>query len=291
MTAHLPRFLLAKYIPDLSRMEPRNIGVILWIRGKIACRFLEAPGFLNEDSSYDRWCEFWKHETSGRSIQPLRGMPISIEEPGCLDALMSTQDGSFQLFDSGELIETVHMRDITRAVNSLFDELVAVQQPRSKKEHAITFARECDKLMTDSGLRSIQGFRTKYDLTGSVYGITKHMQFHYGIDDSDEGSPFALFQRVNIDHDSSVHDAALKIHSAVSEEKRVPKNRCIAMIQSGQIARSSNGAADNHKLLQSLCLVVDIDDAMSARQQLAETIADLESEAELEVDIDLDQAL
>jgi len=288
MITHLPRFLLAKYIPDLSRMEPRNIGVILWVRGKVACRFLETPGFLNEDSSYERWCEFWKHETSGSSIQPRRGTPIPIEDPRCLDALMSTQDGNFQLFDSGELIETVRLRDISRAVNSLFDELVAVQQPRSKKEHAITFAKECDQLMTDSGLRSFQGFRAKYDLTGSVYGITKHMQFHYGIDDSAVGSPLALFQRVNIDHDSSVHDAALKIHSAVSEEKRVPKNRCIAMIQSGQIARSSNGAADNNKLLQSLCLVVDIDDAVSARQQLAETISslgvNLETESEQDVD-------
>ena len=272
MTLHLPRFLLAKYIPDLSRMEPRNIGVIVWIRGKISCRFLEAPGFLNEDSAYERWCEFWKHETSGSSIQPLRGKPIPIEDPGCLDALMSTQDGNFQLCDSGELMETVRIRDISKAVDSLFDELVAVKQPRSKKEHAITFAKECDQLITESGLRSFQGFRAKYDLTGNVYGIKKHMQFHYGIDDSEQGRPLALFQRVNVDHDSSVHDAALKIHSAVSEEKRVPRNRCIAMIQSGQIARSSNGAEDNHKLLKSLCLVIDIDDVVNARKQLAETI-------------------
>ncbi len=272
MITHLPRYLLAKYIPDLSRMEPRNIGIILWVRGKIACKFLETPGFLNEDSAYARWCDFWKHETSGSSIQPIRGEAIPVDDPACLVALMSTQDGNFRLVDSGELLEKVKMRDISRALNMLYDELVAVEQPRSKREHLITFAKECDKLMTDSGLRAVQGFRTKYDLSGSVYGITKHMQFHYGIEASKDGEPLALFQRVSIDHDNSVHDAALKIHSVLSEERHVPKNRCVAMIQSGQIAKSTNGAADNHKLLQSLCLVVDIDDAINARKQLAETI-------------------
>ena len=31
-----PRFLIAKYAPDLRRMEPRNIGVIVWNEGTTA---------------------------------------------------------------------------------------------------------------------------------------------------------------------------------------------------------------------------------------------------------------
>ena len=35
-----PRDLLAKYIPDPLRMEPRNIGVVLWADGNVtAWRF------------------------------------------------------------------------------------------------------------------------------------------------------------------------------------------------------------------------------------------------------------
>ena len=34
-----PRYLLAKYIPDHLRMEPRNIGVVLWAEGNVTARF------------------------------------------------------------------------------------------------------------------------------------------------------------------------------------------------------------------------------------------------------------
>jgi hypothetical protein len=30
-----PRYLIANYIPDLRRMEPRNIGVVLWALGAV----------------------------------------------------------------------------------------------------------------------------------------------------------------------------------------------------------------------------------------------------------------
>ena len=34
------RFLVAKYIPDMRRPEPRQIGVIVWTHGKLSARFL-----------------------------------------------------------------------------------------------------------------------------------------------------------------------------------------------------------------------------------------------------------
>ena len=34
-----PRYLIAKYIPDLQRVEPQNIGVIVWAPGVAAARF------------------------------------------------------------------------------------------------------------------------------------------------------------------------------------------------------------------------------------------------------------
>ena len=34
------QYLLAKYIPDMHRFEPRNIGVIVWSPDGIEARFL-----------------------------------------------------------------------------------------------------------------------------------------------------------------------------------------------------------------------------------------------------------
>ena len=35
-----PKYLIAKYIPDLNRMEPRNIGIVVWSPEGIEARFL-----------------------------------------------------------------------------------------------------------------------------------------------------------------------------------------------------------------------------------------------------------
>ena len=37
------RFLVAKYIRDMRRLEPRNIGVVVWIDGMVAAHSLAKP--------------------------------------------------------------------------------------------------------------------------------------------------------------------------------------------------------------------------------------------------------
>ena len=62
------KFLVAKYIPNLKRMEPRNIGVIVWADGVVRSRFVgeKTPlpkhlGVKDKDNFRD-WIQSWKSQ-------------------------------------------------------------------------------------------------------------------------------------------------------------------------------------------------------------------------------------
>ncbi len=71
------RWLIAKYIPDLRRREPINVGVILSLGDSIAMRFAgeradgtidgrTARSWVGSTPNYKRWVEYWRHVvTSG----------------------------------------------------------------------------------------------------------------------------------------------------------------------------------------------------------------------------------
>ncbi len=264
------RFVLAKYVPDMRRMEPRNIGVFLWVRGRIRCRFLEHPAFVNDLSTFQRWTSHWISAISGKSITPLRGPSVPVSDPTCVDALLSTQKGNYVLADAGEMLESIRLKDIDHALDFLFEELVSPTDHGSNKVLHQSLARECDLVIKEAGIRDIEGFRPKFPIECPVYGVKKRLKFSYGIAVADR--PTSLYQRVSIDHDPSAHDAAFKIHAA-TEHAIVNKDDCFVLIQSSQIARSTNGAAGNLKLLENLCPVVDIDDRQSAIEQLRKAVA------------------
>lgn len=270
----MQRFILAKYVPDLNRMEPRNIGVFLWTGSKFAAKFLDAPSFVNDRSIYKRWVDFWKHEISGDSISPLRGKPVSFCDPGCIDVLLATQEGSYILVDAGEMVDSVKTRDTDKAIAFLFNDLVAIadenEQASSVASEHIALSRLCSAAIKESGVRSAAGFGKDTAVECPIHSVRKNVHFTYGI--KPNGHAKSVYQRVSIDKDQSVHDAALKL-SAVIDHALIPKERCIAMIQASQIAASKNGAVENRKLLEAICRVVDVDDQQNAVEQLRESIA------------------
>jgi hypothetical protein len=269
-----PRFILAKYVPDLNRMEPRNIGVFLWSGGSIRAQFLDAPSFVNERRTYDRWRAFWEHEISGKSIAPLRGKPIPLSDPACMDALLATQEGNYILVDAGEMLETVSGRDLNKAITFLFNDLVATDEAQKTVATAAegheSLRKLFDAIIKKSGIQEVKGFTTSPEIECPIRGIKKHLHFTCGIQPN--GSAKALYQRVNLDRETSVHDAALKFENVINNAV-VPRERCIAVVRSSQVEESENGAMDNLDLLKVICNVVDVDDEPAAVARLRESVA------------------
>ncbi len=130
---HPPRYFLAKYVPDLRRMEPVNIGVVLWCNGRVASRFLTptvAARFVSELSTYRRWLTFWEKLLEQPSIRIGREPPVDVGQPEYLDEFARSQNGNYLLAFGGEIIDTVRKSQLPDAVDYLFDELVRPARTR-----------------------------------------------------------------------------------------------------------------------------------------------------------------
>jgi hypothetical protein len=75
-------YQLIRYVPDLRRMEPQNIGVIVQGWGGITCRiwtrFRPGENYDFDYVNFRRWREFFEAEINGPQIamfQPLRTTP------------------------------------------------------------------------------------------------------------------------------------------------------------------------------------------------------------------------
>ena len=112
-----PSYLIAKYVADLFRNEPKNIGIIVWLDGFTEARFLAtADGKVNgrylPDSinvaSYRQWIEYWTKSIAKEKFKEI-GTSKQIERasPEFLDALLSTGSGNYVLERGGELLEEV----------------------------------------------------------------------------------------------------------------------------------------------------------------------------------------
>lgn len=250
-----PRFIIAKYVPDLSRMEPKNIGVFLWSKGEIRARFLEDDDaqFVNEPDTFQRWKKYWLNMIQGKAIRPRRGKPVSTDDPECMKALLSTQEGNYILVDAGELLEMIGKREITKATDFLFSELVATKEVKKQLEKE-SLESLCRDVMQKSGISIKKEYRTNYPVLCTLYGQAhRPMHFNYGLVN---GSPRNLFQRVSLQKEMSVNNAVLTLR-AVIDNGIVEQNHCAVLTQSTSI--KSNATEKNFEWLQKICPVIDLD--------------------------------
>lgn len=262
-----PRFVLAKYVPDLARMEPRNIGVFVWWNGEILARFLktEEATFVNEPETYERWLEFWNRRIQGPDVRPNRGKPVSKDVPECMDALMSTQKGNYILLD-GELLTSIKKRELGQVLDTLFDDLVSL---RKKKPSAgeKTFVYQCDSLFRRAGIE----YKARQPVEGVWDTVKKefHPDYYVG-----NGKPDALMHRAKMSNEQSINSAALIMH-AILNKGDVSRDHCRILIR-GEDVRSKT-AEDGMKMFERLCPIIDVqkEDAVSALAAATVNGADL----------------
>src|ERR1700681_2216184 len=123
----LPRYLVAKHISDLQRMEPRNIGVIVWTPKAVAGRFLaERPGapgdvdgrsippFVASAGAYKQWVAFWRDELAAKPAASGRTLHRWAED------LKQASRGSFWLADGGVILGNAEAHDVFELADDLF---------------------------------------------------------------------------------------------------------------------------------------------------------------------------
>jgi hypothetical protein len=118
-----PIYLVFKYIPDIYRMEPRNVGVLVWHEGAVCARFLDpAPEFVKSPNAYRKWVEYWSEELRKPEAQPLVGKPIPVTDKRFLRVLQDISDGNFYLALGGAVSSPIE--NVQEAAEYLFGLLV-----------------------------------------------------------------------------------------------------------------------------------------------------------------------
>jgi hypothetical protein len=115
-------YMVFKYIPDMARMEPRNIGVLLWKDGAIAAKFIqETPKFVTSENAYKQWISYWSTQLQKHELPSMAGT-VPVASPKFLEALQEGSKGNFYLALGGQIIDNVE--DVHDGVNYLFNMLV-----------------------------------------------------------------------------------------------------------------------------------------------------------------------
>ena len=199
------RYLLAKYIPDLRRGEPHNVGIVLWSPSGVEARFIaekqeqrgeidgrSVPSFVTSPSAYKQWVYFWRTEAEKTEIEPATGGNL-VQRTSCdfLEALRTANRGNFVLEEGGILLDDVSEEELPNIADHLFYTLVETTGPDEPRDS--TLDEVCDDLLRASDLFSNPYFHNDFSLRCPVNGTEEEYVFSHAIKN---GSIEKIFQRV-----------------------------------------------------------------------------------------------
>lgn len=229
------RYLVARFVPDLRRNEPRNIGVMLWTRTRVASKFLpteRAEAFGVDAPMYSRWVNFWTSTCDAGNLDLGRdGVVLAKKTSDFMDALLDTQRANFQLVSRGFVKESIPKADVDLVVGRLFSDLVDLPA----EEHAVRKSKPhvtalCKEAFGEAGLLDDPKF---------VHNVQSHIpckvgksafrKFPVNYRLGAEESPTALFHRVNLTEESSVDSVSYMFEKIVAANI-VHQKRCGALI-------------------------------------------------------------
>lgn len=278
---NLPRFLIAKYAPDLRRMEPRNFGVIAWACGQTAARFageqpdgkVKPPHSVPTDlrDAYRQWVHYWRHQMAKPTID-LRGRgTISRDRPEFLEAIKASSKPQFMLAEAGSLMESIAADELPALVDELFSSLVEQQSPTDRGQAESELLRaSANEFFKRTKLVEREDFRNHFPQVCRVHGILREIHFDNAV--GDVGRPFAIFQRVLLLREQSAGNAIHMLDWYGKMPAAPPQERRFALVHSSQAVQTP-GAATNLSILNTVSTVLDLANPDDASQRFAVTAA------------------
>lgn len=172
-----PTYLLAKFIPDLKRMEPRNIGLVLWTPVGVAARFLferphgsgevdgrAVPNWLGSLTAYKQWVAYWRASVAQPQFQPpTGGQPVEISSPDFVKAIQAANKGQYVLVEGGVLLDGVPANEVEDACKYLFETLVGERQVDPLRE--LTLDERWDEVLGRAHIKGNPLYRRDYPVT------------------------------------------------------------------------------------------------------------------------------
>ena len=173
------RYLVAKYISNLARMEPKNVGVILHMDGRVQARFIgernlsldlrAVKSLVSHTGSYKQWVEYWRH---------LMSEPVSGDE--ALNRLLATSNGNY-IVAEGEVVfpPREFAGDSSRVLEYLFQLLVGEFPEQKESLEQVSLSAKCEEIIRHYGLKKTSHFEESPIIRVDVDGITQHIKPSY----------------------------------------------------------------------------------------------------------------
>jgi hypothetical protein len=278
------KYFLAKYIPDMQRFEPRNIGVVVWSPLGIEARFLaenpnrlgdvdgrSIPDWVTSHNAYRQWVRYWRDALAENSIEPLRGGErIGASSPAFMDALRETAQGNFMLIESGAVMDRVDEEDLPAVANQLFAQLV-LEATLNDEPKDRSFEARCDELLMKTQLMAHRHFQDRYPVKCTVRGVEEEYIFSHALAN---GTIERLFQRFPFPKTKGriqkSRDAMAWALESLSNSKIITPDKTILIIDVTPEQRSQPEVDKTLHLLGSMSHVVNMQEPADAEVVFAE---------------------
>ena len=280
------QFLLAKYIPDLQRFEPRNIGVIVWTPDGIAARFLaeypERPGevdgrrkpdFFKSLKAYRQWVRFWRKMIDQAEKERLAHGVTRRIGPDILERLKGSGKGNFMLVDGGFLLDHVPAYELPKLTAELFQKLVATQEQASVSEEP-SLEQHCKRLFERLLLPPEIKLLRDYPITCRIGDTERQFHFDYVLKNGTvQGvyDQFALPNWKKARHTNSFWsrvDAAAFKFDKVIEENVADRAHTAALIFAEDEEYGDPDIGKAIKILDSVTHIINLANMPSAAQDM-----------------------
>lgn len=275
------RYMVAKYIPDVLRIEPRNIGVIVWsplgVRAQFAAEIPDRlgeldgrsiPSFITSGNAYRQWIQFWRSEIEKPAVEPLTGgPPVPRSSPEFLDTLQALSKGNFVLGEGGFLLDAVSTDELPDVVEQLFDLLV--KNINGDEGRDPTLDELCDHLIERAQLQMDPHFQSAFKvvcpLAKGLQATVETFEFSHAYKN---GSLQRLYQRVSLSKRrtvlrKTVHDAAWMFQNVI-EHDIITRDQGGVLVNISDEQRVEPDVRNALSVLNSVTRIINVSDQDTA---------------------------
>jgi len=263
-----PRYILAKYVPEVLRNEPRNIGVIIWTPWGVRAQFLgdekgsldarKIPSWVQSRESYREWIGSWRSALIQKKARAADGSDVSAKEAGFLDALRLTSKGNYVLGDTGSVLDTITEDDSDALLAYLFSTLVEQETDKMAVKVAFDMERLCNQIIRKTGAFKSHYFKRNLPVICKIApGVTDFFNFDYALGN---GNPEFLYQRVPLGQrtlETSLHAAAWQFEQVVKDNV-IAKEKSAALVMPTEEQKSDERYQKAISVLKTQTRVIDL---------------------------------
>jgi hypothetical protein len=265
-------YLIAKYVDDLARNEPSNVGVIVTDGVRVVARFdgEDDAGAINLNRirhritgsrSYRAWVQYWRAVIDDPSSI---GAAKETTPAELIDLLVAEPSRDFYLEQGGTILLDADERSLDETARELYEQMVREPDPPSplslqdKSRQALSVA--------GAPLDDVGRFKSQFTVPLDIHGVTVDHEVSYAVMNGEwhylQEMPFDP-GKPRVSRKEASHCAVLFEHAGWN------RDNSLILYDGTDLSESSAGLLE---MLQSFAPVVDVDHTDAAAKVLHDSL-------------------